>query len=177
MPDAFEIRMIPALQTESQVEALAARIDSIPAVAEVEYGQLWFRRFAGFINLFRLTGYALGALFFMAAVFIVANTIRIVLYSRRDEIDIMRLVGASDGFIKTPFYFEGVFLGALGGVIGIAALYVVYVLIASNVEQGLSAGLFHFRFIPLTVVAAIIAGSMVVGWLGCYLSLKQFMKG
>lgn len=176
LPDAFEIRMAPAMHGEKAIELLAAHIESLPHIDEVEYGQLWFKRFGSIIELFRLSGYALGTLFFMAAVFIVANTIRILLYSRREEIDIMRLVGASDGFIKAPFYIEGMILGALGGFIGIAVLFAGYLMVATNVEQSLSAGLFRLRFIPLTIVLEIVFGSMVVGWLGCYLSLKQFLK-
>ncbi len=176
LPDAFEIRMKPSLHGEKAIELLAAHIESLPHVEEVEYGQLWFKRFTSIIDLFRLTGYALGTLFFMAAVFIVANTIRIVLYSRREEIEIMRLVGAADGFIKAPFYFEGIILGALGGIIGLGTLYAGYLLVATNVEQSLSAGLFRIRFLPITVMVEIVLGSMLVGWLGCYLSLKQFLK-
>jgi len=176
LPDAFEVRMAPALQEEAAVEKIARRIESLPRVDEVEYGQLWFKRFTNIINLFRLTGYALGGLFFMAAVFIVANTIRIVLYSRREEVEIMRLVGAADGFIKTPFYIEGTILGALGGIIGLMTLLVLYIFVVLNFRQSLAGGIFQLRFLPFEFTAGIILGSMFVGWLGCYLSLKQFLK-
>ncbi len=176
LPDAFEIRMSPFLQRETDVEIVATRIESLAAIDEVEYGRLWFKRFTNIISLFRLTGYALGILFFMAAVFIVANTIRIVLYSRREEVEIMRLVGAADDFIKSPFYIEGIILGGLGGLIGLMALLIVFIFIASNFEQSLSIGLFQVRFLPLKFTFGILIGSMFMGWLGCYLSLKQFLK-
>jgi cell division transport system permease protein len=176
LPDAFEIRMSPFLQRETDVEIVATRIESLAEIGEVEYGRLWFKRFTNIINLFRLTGYALGILFFMAAVFIVANTIRIVLYSRREEVEIMRLVGAADDFIRSPFYIEGIILGGLGGIIGLLALLIAFILISSNFEQSLSIGLFQVRFLPLKFTFGILIGSMFVGWLGCYLSLKQFLK-
>ena len=176
LPDAFEVRVVPSLQEETAVEKVASRIESLSAIDEVEYGQLWFKRFTNIINLFRLTGYALGVLFFMAAVFIVANTIRIVLYSRREEVEIMRLVGAADGFIKTPFYIEGIILGALGGIIGLATLLILFIFIVLNFEQSLSGGIFQLRFLPIKLTVGIVLGSMFVGWLGCYLSLKQFLK-
>ena len=176
LPDAFEIRMTGAARDLQQVEALANRLESVEGVAEVEYGQQWLGRFLDIFNLLRLAGYAIGGIFFMAAVFIVANTIRLVLYSRQEEIEIMRLIGATDGFIKAPFYIEGLIQGACGGIIGIAALFLAYFLVASNIQQDFSSNLLTIRFLPPVIVLSIILCSMFVGWLGCYLSLKQFLK-
>ncbi len=176
LPDAFEIRMIPASQNWEKVEALAADIESLPQVVEVEYGQQWLGRFTNILNLFKLASYALGALFFLAAVFFVANTIRLVLYSRREEIEIMRLVGATNRFIKIPFYIEGIIQGGLGGMVGLAVLFVFFMLASSKVGQDFSAGYFTIRFLPPDILIFVIIGSMFIGWLGCYLSLKQFLK-
>jgi len=176
LPDAFEVRMIPTTQTEEKMETLARELEQLPEVDEVEYGQQWIGRLTSVFNLFRLAGSALGALFFMAAVFIVANTIRLLIYARREEVEIMRLVGATDGFIKAPFYLEGMILGALGGVIGMGSLFLMYVAVSSNVDAGLTGGSFTLRFLPLEMVGAILVSSILVGWFGCYLSLKQFMK-
>jgi len=176
LPDAFEIRLIASFQNQEKVEMLATRLESLPQIDEVEYGQRWLGRFTNFFNLFRLTGYAMGGLFFMAALLIVANTIRLVLYSRREEIEIMRLVGATDSFIKAPFYIQGFIQGAFGGIIGLAALFVTFMFISLSVQQGLSPGLFTIRFLSPGAFCGIILGSTFVGWIGCYLSLKQFLK-
>ncbi|CAB1072122.1 Cell-division-associated, ABC-transporter-like signaling protein FtsX [Olavius algarvensis Delta 1 endosymbiont] len=177
LPDSIEIRMTATFGSWQRISSLAAQIEMLAQVQEVEYGQRWIGRFINLFDLFRLAGYAMGALFFMAAIFIVANTIRLVIYSRREEVEIMRLVGATDNFIKIPFYFEGLIQGALGAIIGLGTLYLAYFFIASNVEQDLLPGLLRIKFLPLDLLVEILLGSMLVGWLGCYISLKQFLKG
>jgi cell division transport system permease protein len=176
LPDAFEIQIIADTKDPGKIEMLAARIESLPEIDEVEYGQQWLARFTSIFNLFRLTGCALGILFFMAAVFITANTIRLVLYSRREEVEIMRLVGATDNFIKSPFYIEGIIQGAVGGMLGLGALFLIFIALSSNVEQGFASDLFMLRFLSAETLCGITLCSMFVGWIGCYLSLKQFLK-
>ena len=176
LPDAFEVSLIESSAGSKKVENLAAQIEAMPSVEEAEYGRRWLGRFTNIFDLFRFTGYAMAGIFFIAAVFIVANTIRLVIYSRQDEIEIMRLVGATDRFIKAPFYIEGLIQGAIGGIIGLAALFVVFMLIALNVEQVSSSYIFHIRFLSPGVLCGIMLCSVFVGWLGCYISLKQFLK-
>ena len=176
LPDSFEIRMTASIGSWQKIESLAGQIESLAQIEEVEYGRRWFGRFVRIISLFRLAGYAMGALFFMATVFIVANTIRLVIYSRREEVEIMRLVGATDRFIKMPFYIEGLIQGGLGAFVGLAMLFISFTLISSNIDQGFLPGLFRLQFLSPTTIGGILLVSMLVGWLGCYISLKQFLK-
>ncbi len=176
LPDAFEVSLIESSAGSKKVENLAAQIEAMPSVEKAEYGRRWLGRFTNIFDLFRFTGYAMAGILFIAAVFIVANTIRLVIYSRQDEIEIMRLVGATDRFIKVPFYIEGFIQGAIGGIIGLAALFVIFMLIALNVEQVSSSDIFHIRFLSPVVLCGIMLCSIFVGWLGCYISLKQFLK-
>ena len=176
LPDTFEIHLVSTASSEKRVASISKQIQALQQVQEVEYGQRWLGRFTHVIKLFNLAGYGMGALFFMAAVFFVANTIRLVLYSRREEVEIMRLVGAEDRFIKAPFYIEGMIQGAMGGIIGIAALFLIFMIITSNFQKDLIVGTMQLRFLPPPILGVIILSSMTVGWLGCYLSLKQFLK-
>ena len=176
LPDSFEIRMTASTGSWQRIETLAAKIESLTLIEEVEYGRRWIGRFVRIISLLRLAGYAMGALFFMATVFIVANTIRLVIYSRREEVEIMRLVGATDSFIKMPFYIEGLIQGALGAATGLVLLFVAFIIISSSIGQGFSPGLFYLQFLSPTTMGGILLSSMLVGWLGCYVSLKQFLK-
>jgi cell division transport system permease protein len=176
LPDSFEIRMTASRDSWRKIEILANQIDSLSQIDEVEYGQRWIGRFVRIISLFRMTGYAMGVLFFTASIFIVANTIRLVIYSRCEEVEIMRLVGATDNFIKIPFYIEGFIQGGLGAAIGLVALFISFFFISSNIELGFSLGQFRLQFLSPMTIGKILLGSMLVGWLGCYVSLKQFLK-
>ena len=176
LPDSFEIRMTATSGSWQKIESLADQIESLDPIEEVQYGRRWVGRFSRIISLFRMAGYAMGVLFFTASIFIVANTIRLVIYSRREEVEIMRLVGATDSFIKMPFYIEGLIQGALGAAFGLAMLFISFYFVSSNIEHGFSAGLFRLQFLSPKIIGGILLGSMLVGWLGCYVSLKQFLK-
>ena len=176
LPDAFEIWMQTPQNNWEHIESTAIALEAIDQIEEVEYGQAWLGRFSNIINLFRLVGYTLGSIFFMATVFIVANTIRLVIYSRSDEVEIMRLVGAADHFIKIPFYIQGIVQGALGGFLGLGVLFIAFQLLNTSVQTQYFSEFFQMRFLPPMMLAAIVGASMLMGWLGCYLSLKQYLK-
>ena len=175
LPDAFEIRLSPD-QSQDGIAALAKKFHGIGGVAEVEYGRQWMDRVSSILNLFRFVSYAMGGLFLLAAVFIVANTIRLVLYSRREEVEVMRLVGATNGFIQAPFYMEGILQGAAGALIGLFLLYAGFLWINAHISQGVLGSGFSLHFFSPGTCGMILLTSMLIGWIGCYLSLRQFLK-
>ncbi len=176
LPDALEISLSDDIEGADAISALATRIGEHQAVGDVEYAQQWVERFSGAYNLFRMTSLVLIGLIFTAIMMIVANTIRLILYSRIDEIKITRIIGADDAFIKYPLYFEGMILGLTGGATGMLLLYGAY---GITVPQLSSAGLlvyFHVRFLPWTMVLLLLFSSVLVGWIGCYFSIRRFLK-
>ena len=88
----------------------------------------------------------------------------------------MRLVGATDSFIKAPFYIEGMIQGAFGGIAGIFVLFIIFSIIVANIDQSPIAYMFDIRFLPVNIIFGIIICSIAAGWLGCFLSLKQYVK-
>jgi cell division transport system permease protein len=176
LPDAFEVQMIPTARNWEKAEDVAAKLEALAGVADVEYGQRWVERFVALFSLFRLTSYAMGGLFFIASVFIVGNTVRLILYSRREEVEIMRLVGATERFILAPFYFQSMIQGALGGISGLVALLIMFMLLQSKIQAVSATGFVNLRFFSPGLLVAIVAASTLVGWLGCHLSLKQYLK-
>lgn len=176
LPNAVEIK-IQSYSSFEQIKSLANQILSIEDVEDVEYGQGWLGRFLKVFNLFKITGYAMCSLFFLIALFITSNTVRLAFYSRRLEVEIMRLVGATETFIKAPFYIEGLLQGFLGGMLGLAFLLVAYLTLSSGISQNLASYVyFDIRFLSIKTILVIIAGSTFLGWFGCYLSLKQILK-
>jgi cell division transport system permease protein len=176
LPDALEIK-IRSYNSFQEIKTLAQRIKAIDLVDDIEYGQGWLGKFLKFFNLFKITGYAMCSFFFLMALFITANTVRLAFYSRKLEVEIMRLVGATETFIKAPFYIEGLIQGFLGGVMGLATLLITYLVVSSGINQSLASyAYFDIRFLSIKMVILIVFGSTFLGWFGCYLSLKQILK-
>jgi len=174
LPDSLEVDLKSG--RVQQVPSIAGQIGGLPAVDSVEYGQQWMGRFAGLLNLFRFAGVVLGGLFFIASGLIIANTARLVLYSRREEVEIMRLVGATDGFITAPFYIQGLIQGACGCGVGLAVIYAAYAYMSARLAGDLASGFWQIRFLSLESIAVITCLSIGIGWIGCFLSMKQFFR-
>lgn len=176
LPDALEIKMTSYNSLE-EVEAFAEKLKAIEIVEDVEYGQGWLGKFLKIFNLFKITGYAMCGLFFLVALFITSNTVRLAFYSRKLEVEVMRLVGATEAFIKAPFYVEGLLQGFIGGVLGLVILLITYLMFSSGMTQGVSSYIyFDVRFLSIKTMSLIIFGSTFLGWFGCYLSLKQILR-
>jgi cell division transport system permease protein len=176
LPHALEIRM-KAHGNYQEVTAFAKKIAALEMVESVEYGQGWLATFLKVFTLFRITGYVMCFLFLLIALFITANTVRLAFYSRQLEIEIMRLVGATNGFIKTPFYVEGVLQGLLGGLLGLLILLSVFLTVSSGISRGLGTYVYlDLRFLSVGAMGLILFSSTFLGWFGCYLSLKQIVK-
>jgi cell division transport system permease protein len=176
LPDALEIR-IRSYNSFQEIQTIAQSIKAIDMVDDIEYGQGWLGKFLKIFNLFEITGYAMCSFFFLMALFITANTVRLAFYSRKLEVEIMRLVGATETFIKAPFYIEGLIQGFLGGVLGLGILLITYLVVSSGINQSLASYVyFDIRFLSIKMVLLIVFGSIFLGWFGCYLSLKQILK-
>ncbi len=177
LPASFEIALKRGSRDSEAVEAYVARLKKIPGVGEVQYGEEWVRRFNTFMNFMRLVGALLGGFLLLAVVFIVSNTIKLSIYSRKEELELLGLVGATRVFIKAPFLIEGVIQGAIGSLVSIVVLTGCYYGFLHNAGNFLSfnpadAGL---SFLPAEYLAGIFAGGILLGFLGSMASLKRFV--
>ncbi len=176
LPDAVEISVSESVADIAGIEALASRIGKIRGVAGVEYAAKWLKRFSGVRRLFQLTGVVLTLLLFLAVFFIVANTFRLILFARADEIEILRVIGADDGFIRNPFYLESFFLGFAGGLLGILLLYLSFCAVMPRIPETGLIPLFEVRFLSPARIALILIVSIGVSFVGCRFSVKKFLR-
>ncbi|MFH1156235.1 MAG: permease-like cell division protein FtsX [Pseudomonadota bacterium] len=176
LPDGLELSVSSPEGSWEKVQAVAAEIETLPGVSGVEYGQEWMGWLFGIFGTVRTVGYAMAGFFCMMALFITSNTVRLALFSRREEVDIMRLVGATDRFIIMPFYVEGLLQGMVGGIMGMGLLLVAYMIIVPGLQESFftMTGL-ALEFISVKACAAMILFSGFLGWLGCYLSLRRIL--
>lgn len=141
LPDSLEIKMKPEFLKIEPIEKFIKRIKGEKEITDIEYGQKWLERFNQFFYFIKTTGLGIGIFLLISSLFIISNTIKLTVYSRRDEIEIMKLVGATQRFIKLPFYIEGIMHGVLGAVTAVLIAYVAVALISKNILSG-----FHFYF-------------------------------
>jgi len=176
LPDSFEVTLADSYRRLDDIEKLSQNISRLPHVEDVEYAQKWLYRFNGIYNLFKMTGLVLVSIFFIATLLIIANTIRLVMYSRREEIEIIRIIGADEEFIKYPLFFEALAQGFLGGIAGILLLYLAFILTVPNFAPDMVFSFFEIRFISVKFSLTIIFCSMMIGWVGCFFSIRKFLK-
>jgi len=176
LPDSFEITLADSYHQLDDIEKLSQKISGLPHVEDVEYAQKWLYRFNGIYNLFKVTGLVLVSIFFIATLLIIANTIRLIMYSRREEIEIIRIIGADEEFIKYPLFFEAVAQGFLGGIAGILMLYLAFILTVPTFASETVFSFFEIRFISVKFSLTIVFCSMMIGWVGCFFSIRKFLR-
>ena len=168
MPASYEVRLQPKGDMAATIDQLAGRLRALPGVADVRYDRQWIGRLLSAVRVVRGIGLALGLLLTGAAALTVANVVRLALYARRDELEIMHLVGAPDAFVRGPFVMEGVLQGGIGALTALLVLGVVFLAVRGRYLLPLAAAvnLPSVRFIPLEFCLLLVAGGMAVGCLG-----------
>jgi len=138
LPASLEITLLPEHRTEQGVGVVEQALEGLPGISELAKGQEWVEGYTRATALLRFVATGLGAVLAISAMMIVANTIRLALYSRDDELEILSLVGASRTFIRVPFLLEGTIQGIAGGLLAVLLLYVAFELFAPQIQFGLS---------------------------------------
>jgi len=178
LPASLEIGLDRSHRENAQVTRYVAALKQIAGITEVQYGEEWVQRFNTFMNFFRLVGALLGGFLAIAVLFIVSNTIKLTIYARKDELELLGLVGATRFFIKAPFLIEGVLQGAAGAVLSLALLGACYFALLHNAGNflGLNPAGAGLCFLPAGHLAAILCGGILLGFIGSLTSLRRFIN-
>ena len=175
LPASFEIRVTETYRDPVLLRTVVERLKGRQWVEDVQWGSEWVRKFSSFLRFIEAAAFVVGAFLASATVFIITNTIRLTVYARRDEIDVLRLIGASEMFIRAPFFIEGVVEGFFGGALALAIAALVREFVLSNVPPYL--GFITDLPAPAPVIAAaVVVSGVVMGAVGSVISMARFLK-
>ena len=174
-PASLEVRVRPDAEQNGRADALVTRVAALPGVADVRYDREWLARVSSGLNAIRGAGFALALLMALAAAVTVAAVVRLGLHARRDEIEIMKLVGSPVAFMRGPFIAEGLLQGGLGAVLAIALLWAGFALVRGWWGGDLTAMLdgAALLFLPVRMVGLLVAGAMFVGAAGGFAASRH----
>lgn len=175
LPDAYVVRLRSS--EPAVLEALAQDLRSQQSVAHVQADSAWLRRLRAVVDTARLAVAVLAALLAFGMVAVTFNTIRLQILTQRDEIEISKLLGATDGFIRRPFFYLGGLQGLAGGVLGLGILWgSLATLNAGIAPLAASYGSdFRLRFLGLGDALAVMGFSGLLGWFGAYMSVSRYL--
>jgi len=178
LPASIEVMLREEFRTPDDVSLVASKIERMNGVEDVVYAREWLTRFHEAVKIVRVGGIAVAIVLSLAAVAIVSNTIRLIVFARKDEIEIMRLVGATRMFIKVPLVVEGMIQGALGAGLAVGALWGLYRLFMVQYysEFGLFFGAVDIMFFPHPITISIILGGVLLGMLGGLFSFGRSIR-
>jgi len=168
LPASLEITLAEGDRSAEGMARVLAVLEGRPGIEDLGSGQDWVEGYLRAVSLARGVGLGLGAILALATLLIVANTIRLAVLARRDELEILALVGASRTFIRTPFVLEGLLEGAAAGAIALAVLFALFRLVMPGFEFGLELllGGVTPRFFDASEALALVAGGSLLGMLG-----------
>jgi cell division transport system permease protein len=176
LPPSIEVYPKKSLNTLAQIQRFSEYLATLPGAIKVQYGQEWVERFNYFTKLLRIIVLLSGFLLIMTATFMVAYTIRLAVVARQAELEILRLLGATNSYIRTPFLIEGFLQGLLGSSLGLLALFVLYSWIHLRFTGPGILHLIDFTFFSPEIMGIIVAASILLCTAGGFSALRKFMR-
>lgn len=176
LPESFEIIFKDRSGNSVDPKLIKSSLEKMKGVDEVQYSQQWIERVEGVMEMFRVVGFAIGGLLCMAVLLITVNTIKLAIYSRRDEIEIYKLMGATDWFVKIPFLIEGATQGLLSGITAILILILVYSLISLKTIDLFGLPVINIAFLSIHSCIFLVFLSLALGIVGGFISIGRFFR-
>jgi cell division transport system permease protein len=177
-PPSIEARVRSKASTSAELVRFVAAMKTRRGVTDVQFNQDWVEKMQGFSRLASAIGVFLGGILILASFFIISNVIKLNVMARQNEIEILRLVGATNLFIRIPFWLEGIVLGLLGSLLSLGLLFIVVKIFPLYLGPSLGAlrQLLNFRFPDWTQSLLLLAGGAATGFTGSATSVSRFLK-
>ena len=177
-PTSIELRVNARASASREVVAFVEAIKARPGVTDVLFNQDWVEKMQGFSRLAGAVGAFLGGILILTSFFIISNVVKLNVFARKNEIEILRFVGGTNLFIRIPFWLEGITLGLLGSLLSLLLLFVVINLFPIYLGASLGAlqELLRFRYPDLTQSLVLLAGGAATGFVGSATSVSKFLK-
>lgn len=176
LPASIEVTPMKTLRSLNQIKLFSGYLSKLPGTLKVQYGQDWMERFYHFTRLLSIVVLLSGSLLILTTVFMVAYTIRLTIMGRQDELELLKLVGATNGYIRTPFLLEGLLQGLLGSSMGISALYALFIWITEHFSGPSFLSMMEFSFFPPLTVLTIIGVSILLCTVGSHTSMQKYLR-
>jgi cell division transport system permease protein len=175
LPASFTVTIRDEFRRPELLRESVERYRQLPEIEDIDYGERWLERFHTLVWTLEIGVIGIGGIMGVAVMFIIATTVRLALYTRAEEIEIMQLVGATLWFIKLPFFLEGILQGVLGASLAIGLCYGLFSLLMTWVKPlgELFLDFSLVQFLPLPVIASMLLGGALLGGLGSLFSLKR----
>ena len=171
--------MLDTGSSAAELEQLEPQLKALPKVAHVQLDSAWVKRLESLLQLGRTAVLILATLLACGLVAVIFNTIRLQILTQKDEIEVSKLIGATDAFIRRPFFHLGLVQGALGGLAALAIVYLCMQILNRSILglAQLYGSDFQLGFFGLPDCLALLAFAAVFGWLGAYMSVSRHLSG
>jgi cell division transport system permease protein len=178
LPHALVVRPDAEFRDATRVQTLSAELRKIDGVDIVQLDTEWVSRFNAILDVIRRGVFLAAVLFALGILVIIGNTIRLDIENRRDEIEVTKLVGGSDAFVRRPFLYNGVWYGLAGGLIAGLIVAVVVAVLSTPVQRiaGLYGSKFELQGVGIAGWAALLAGGALLGWLGSFIVATRELR-
>lgn len=178
LPASFVISLKGGAKDLGSFEGMTAELIKFKGVEDVEYGREWVEQLSTILSIARLITIGVGILLALGLLFIVSNTISLSIYSRLDEIKVMKLVGATKRFIRGPFVVEGIIEGIIGSIIAMIFLYLSYLALVFKIPKTtvILLGLQEISFLPLSAIFWLIISGGLIGLIGAEVAISKVIR-
>jgi len=177
-PPSFEVILSEKSLTSDEILGFIDEVKNMIGVEDVQFNRDWVEKMQSFSRLATAVGFLLGGILILASFFIISNVIKLNVFARKGEIEILRLVGATNTFIRAPFLLEGIVMGILGGLLSLFLLFLLSKIfpLYLGTSLGVLNELINFRYLSLSQSLSLLGGGAIIGFSGSLSSLSRFLK-